>query len=73
MPLAEILGNGLILNFADEVRTSKTPPVSVLFYCALSGPCFAANRTIVLDNEHIFFEIIEIFLNCANKTIFKVN
>eukprot|EP00081_Caenorhabditis_elegans_P003057 NP_001040692.2 Uncharacterized protein CELE_T28B8.3 [Caenorhabditis elegans] len=69
--ITEILGNGLILNFADEVRTSKTPPVSVLFYCALSGPCFAANRTIVLDNEHIFFEIIEIFLNCANKTIFK--
>nr|pir hypothetical protein T28B8.4 - Caenorhabditis elegans [Caenorhabditis elegans] len=68
---AEFILKKLKLLLTEEVRTSKTPPSSVLFYFALSKSCFAATKTMILDNESFFFEIIEMSLNCANKTIYK--
>ncbi|CAO4360993.1 unnamed protein product [Caenorhabditis nigoni] len=55
----------------DDIRKTRTPPTSVLFYVELARPLFAATHQMILENEVLLFGILEMFLSCQDSTIHK--
>ncbi|EGT33362.1 hypothetical protein CAEBREN_30827 [Caenorhabditis brenneri] len=55
----------------DDVRKSRNPPSSVLFYVELSRPLFAATHHMILENEQLLSQVIQILLQCESTNIHK--
>ncbi|EGT35395.1 hypothetical protein CAEBREN_32710 [Caenorhabditis brenneri] len=54
-----------------DVRKSRNPPSSVLFYVELSRPLFAATHQMILENEQLLSQVIQTLLQCESTNIHK--